>query len=107
MRSLKPVLSASPAASASATASLNRQLLREIRETVDRAQRMAAERALVEVSRVLALREAELPGNPRSPVNERLADGLKRDLRRYFRRMEQAVSEDALEMLYLRHVEQE
>ena len=89
------------------TEASNRRLMTQIRETVDRAHQRAVAGAYESLRRRLILAEADLPASPRTDANVRLANGLERDLARYFRAMGKVISEDALMALYLRYVEQE
>jgi len=60
---------------------------------------------LEEINQTIALLEATIPANPRSPKGERQADRLEAEIRKYFRALEQAMPLDKVEELYYRLVE--
>lgn len=60
-----------------------------------------------ELDELLALLEANIPANPESPKNKKLADDLERDLKKYFDSLEDAVPMEKLEQIYSKYAEQE
>ena len=58
-----------------------------------------------ELENVIKLLEATIPGNPNT--HEREAKRLEAELRDYFEKLEQALPQDRLMEIYLRHTEVE
>lgn len=59
-----------------------------------------------ELDGLLACLEANIPANPEAPANIKLADALEKDLKKYFKKLEDAVPMGKLEQIYNRYVEQ-
>ena len=57
-----------------------------------------------ELDNLIAMLEASLPGNQNSPENQRLISQLEQEMQRYFRNLENAISDEMLEQLYYRFV---
>lgn len=53
-----------------------------------------------ELGSLILMIEAQLPANPESPKNLKLEKSLESDLKKYFRRIEQAIDMDALDRIY-------
>lgn len=53
-----------------------------------------------ELEGLIQMMEARIPANPRSPENEKHEKRLEREMRRYFRDLEQAFPYEALERIY-------
>ena len=60
-----------------------------------------------ELNSLISLLESRIPANPQSPANLRKADRLERQLKGYFKALEQAFPYQAVEELYYKHVEVE
>ncbi len=60
-----------------------------------------------ELNLTIAMLEAHLPANPGSPGGQRLEARLEREIRRYFRALEDAMPIEKVEQLYFRLVQQE
>ena len=59
------------------------------------------------LDQLIAILEANLPANPKSPKNDTLARKLESDVKDYFTAVEQALPPQYLEQLYLKHVKVE
>jgi len=57
-----------------------------------------------ELDEIIALLEANIPANPESPKNKKLADALEKDLQKYFKSLEDAVPMEKLEKVYNKYV---
>ena len=57
-----------------------------------------------ELNQIISLLEAQIPANPQSPKNQRLAKGLERELVKYFNSIERAFPYGKIEKLYSRYV---
>lgn len=55
---------------------------------------------------ILACLEAKIPANPEAPKNIKLADDLEKDMKKYFKNLENAVPMAKLEQIYMKYVEQ-
>ena len=60
-----------------------------------------------ELTEIINLLEADIPANPASIKNDTLEKGLQRELKRYFKHLDDALSIDGLERIYYRNVKQE
>ena len=65
------------------------------------------ETALRELDSILRILESQLPANPESPSNQRLARSLEKSMREYFRQLEMALDPNIIEGLYYKLVKQE
>jgi hypothetical protein len=61
---------------------------------------------IADLDEIISLVEAELPASPRSPRNERHAKALEKELRKYFKSLEQAFPYSRLEDIYYKHVKE-
>ena len=61
---------------------------------------------MTELDEIIAILEAEIPANPRTPKNQRLAKRLELELARYFKALEDAFPFDQIELLYYKHVKE-
>lgn len=59
-----------------------------------------------ELDELIAVLEAEIPANPRSAKNIRLANQLERDLRKYFARLEKLIPVRKLGAIYNKYVKE-
>ena len=62
---------------------------------------------IAELDSLIQLLEATIPANPNSPANERLAEGLQRELAKYFGKLENAFPYSKLDGIYNKYVEKE
>lgn len=60
-----------------------------------------------ELDELITVLEANIPANPESPKNKRLADALERDMKKYFKQLEDAVPIEKLEKIYHRYAERD
>jgi len=60
-----------------------------------------------ELDELIAVLEAEIPANPGSPKNIRLANSLERELVKYFNKLEKTMPMGGLEQIYNKYVEKE
>jgi len=60
-----------------------------------------------ELTETIALLEKDIPGNPASPRNERLAKNLEKELHKYFLQMAAVIPIGQIEGIYYRNVKQE
>ena len=60
-----------------------------------------------EIDELIALLEAQIPANPNSPKNKKLADALEKDMQKYFKQLQDAIPMEKLESIYNKYVEQE
>lgn len=60
-----------------------------------------------ELDDLIAVLEAEIPANPGSPKNIRLASELEREMQKYFGKLENAMPMKGIEQIYNKYVEQE
>ncbi len=60
-----------------------------------------------ELTGTIALLERDLPGNPASPRNVRLANTLENDLRKYFEQLSATIPEAQIDALYYKYVRQD
>ena len=60
-----------------------------------------------ELDELIAVLEAEIPANPGSPKNIRLANDLERDLKKYFDKLEAIMPMKAFERIYNKYVEED
>lgn len=51
--------------------------------------------------------ENEIPANPAAPKNESIENGLRKELKKYFKHLDDAVSIEGLERIYYRNVKQD
>ena len=63
--------------------------------------------AIAELDEIIQLLEAEIPANPNSPKNLRQKDALRREMVKYFKKLEDAFPYDSLGKLYNKYVEKE
>lgn len=56
---------------------------------------------------MIQLLENEVPANPESDRNQRLMKQLERDLKRYFKDLDNAIDYDRLEQIYYQYVEKD
>jgi len=56
------------------------------------------------MNELIAILEAEIPANPSSRINEKLADQLEKELRKYFGQIEAMIQPDQIEQIYYRYV---
>ncbi len=56
---------------------------------------------------IIELLEANIPANPAAPANIKLADNLEKDLKKYFKKLEDALPMGKLEQVYLKYAESE
>ncbi len=59
-----------------------------------------------ELDQTISLLEAQIPANPESPANERLAERLQRSLAKYFRKLEDAFPYGRLGRIYNKYVQE-
>jgi len=59
---------------------------------------------LHELNQIVRLLEAEIPASLENPANQKIENGLKRELQRYFRALDQAIDWSALERIYYSNV---
>jgi len=55
---------------------------------------------------VIGLLEANIPANPESPKNVKLANALEKDIQKYFKSLEDAIPMEKLEKVYNKYVGQ-
>ena len=60
-----------------------------------------------ELDELIAVLEANIPANPESPKNVKLADELEKDLKKYFDKLEGMVPGKKLEQIYNKYVKEE
>ena len=60
-----------------------------------------------ELDDLIAILEAEIPANPGSPKNIRLANDLERDLKKYFDKLKATMPMKEFEAIYNKYVEKE
>jgi len=60
-----------------------------------------------ELDDLIAVLEADIPANPLSPRNIRLANSLERDLQKYFDKLERSMPMGKLGQIYNKYVEEE
>jgi len=60
-----------------------------------------------ELNQIISLLEAQIPANPQSPKNQRLAKGLERELVKYFNSIERAFPYGKLSAIYNKYAEKE
>ena len=65
---------------------------------------MMPQEILQELSQIIRLLEAEIPASLENPANQKVEAGLKRELQRYFRQLDQALDWGALERIYYSNV---
>ncbi len=70
-------------------------------------EKLMTTQVITELNQIIQLLEAEIPANPGSPQNVKLAKSLEKDLADYFKALEQAFPFDALEQIYYKHVARE
>ena len=68
---------------------------------------MANQEILQELDQIVRLLEAEIPASLENPANQKVEAGLKRELQRYFRQLDQAIDWGALERIYYKNVKME
>lgn len=61
---------------------------------------------LSELDKIINLMEAKIPANPRSPENVKHEKRLEREMRKYFKDLEQAFDYGALGKIYNRYVKE-
>jgi len=59
---------------------------------------------LQELNQIARLLEAEIPASLENPANQKIENGLARELARYFRQLDQAIDWSVLERIYLNNV---
>ena len=62
---------------------------------------------LAELDQIINLLEAEIPANPNSPENQRLAKRLQSSLAEYFKSLDDAFPYDQVDRLYYKYVEEQ
>lgn len=62
---------------------------------------------LEELEQTIAMLEAEIPASPNSPKSLKAAEKLEKVLQGHFKDLKNALSLDALALLYLKYVDQE
>jgi len=62
---------------------------------------------LHELNQIVRLLEAEIPASLENPANQKIEEGLKRELQRYFRALDQALDWGTLERIYYNNVKVE
>lgn len=62
--------------------------------------------AIAQLDQIISLLEAEIPANPNSPANQRLAKRLQRDVAKYFRSLEDAFPFGRLAGIYNKYVKE-
>ena len=60
-----------------------------------------------ELNQIISLLETQIPANPQSPKNQRLAKGLERELVKYFNSIERAFPYSKLAGIYNQYAEKE
>lgn len=60
-----------------------------------------------ELDDLITILEADIPANPSSLKNIKLADELEKDFKRYFSQLENIMPTEKLEQIYYRNVKQE
>ena len=60
-----------------------------------------------ELDELIELLEAEIPANPNSLKNKRMANRLKNDMVKYFNKLEQAFPYSKIASIYNRYVKEE
>lgn len=66
-----------------------------------------AQELLTELNLAISLLEAKLPASLENPANQRLANGLERDMAEYFRQLEMAMPMADIEAIYYKRVKQD
>ena len=59
------------------------------------------------IDEIIKLLEAQIPGNPQSPKNQKLKGNLEQKLSKYFRSLEDAFPYSKLAAIYNKYVEKE
>jgi len=59
---------------------------------------------ITEIDSLINLLESEIPANPNSIRNQKLAKEMETEMRRYFRALQASVDVDSLADIYYRHV---
>jgi len=62
---------------------------------------------LQELNQIVQLLESEMPASLKNPANQKIEEGLKRELQRYFRALDQALDWGTLERIYYNNVKME
>lgn len=66
-----------------------------------------SQEVIAELDKTIRLLEAEIPASLENPANQKVEAGLKRELQRYFRQLDQAIDWGALERIYYKNVKME
>jgi hypothetical protein len=59
-----------------------------------------------ELDELISLLESDIPANPASPKNMKLADAIEADIRKYFKTLESMMPQEEMEALYYRNVKE-
>ncbi len=62
---------------------------------------------LTEIQKTIAMLGGEIPANPATSRNEKLANSAERDLAEYFKALETAMPWEAIEQVYYKNVREE
>lgn len=59
-----------------------------------------------ELDDLIDIMEAAIPANPAAPKNQKLADELEAELKKYFKQVQDMMPADKLEQVYNKYVEE-